>query len=72
MKIILFGCGEIYNKYKYKIQDHIKILGIIDNKKELYGTLIDGIKIYNPVEAKNFSYDYIVLMSEAELKKKGY
>lgn len=65
MKIILFGCGDIYNKYKYKIQDYIKILGIIDNKKELYGTLIDGIKIYNPVEAKNFSYDYIVLMSEA-------
>lgn len=65
MKILIFGCGYIYNKYKNKIPDDIKILGIIDNKEEFHGKTIDGISIYSPVEANRFSYDYIVLMSDA-------
>lgn len=68
MKIIIFGCGDIYNKRKNEIPDSVEILGIIDNNKNLYGKTIDGIVVSTPQEAAQFDYDYIVLMSDAAVK----
>ena len=63
MKIIIFGCGNIYREQNKAIPEDIEILCIIDNNKNLHGEKIDGIKVLSPQCAEEFSYDYIVLMS---------
>lgn len=68
MKIIIFGCGDIYQKRKNEIPSNVEILGIIDNNKKLYGKEINGITVFAPQEAKQIDYDYIVLMSDAALE----
>ena len=65
MKILLFGTGDYYRKYRewFKSKD---ILGLIDNDESKRGTLIDGYKIYLPREAVSLVYDYIVILSVHE------
>lgn len=65
MKILLFGTGDYYCKYRewFKSKD---ILGLIDNDESKRGTLIDGYKIYLPREAVSLVYDYIVILSVHE------
>ncbi len=68
MKIIIFGCGDIYNKRKNEIPDSVEVVGIIDNNKNLYGMMIDGIVVSAPQEAGRIDCDYIVLMSDAAME----
>lgn len=63
MKIIIFGCGNIYREQKKAIPEDIEILCIIDNNKNLHGEKIDGLKVLSPLSVEGFNYDYIVLMS---------
>lgn len=70
MKIIIFGCGDIYNRRKNEIPSNVVIVGIIDNNKNLYGKTIDGIAVFDPREAEKIDYDYIVLMSDAAIEMK--
>lgn len=62
MKIILFGSGDYYNKYKgwFNKSD---ILGILDNNQQKQGTVIDGIRVYAPREGVRLSYDKICILS---------
>lgn len=68
MKIVIFGCGDIYRKRKSEIPDSVEVVGIIDNNKDLYGRMIDGIAVSAPEEAQRGDYDYIVLMSDAAVE----
>lgn len=68
MRIIIFGCGDIYQKRKNEIPDNVEVVGIIDNNKNLYGKTIDGITVFSPLEAKRTDCDYIVLMSNAAVE----
>ena len=47
MKILLFGTGDYYQKYKrwFRKED---IAGLIDNDANKQGTLIDGYEVYPP------------------------
>ena len=65
MKIAVFGCGEIYKKYKELILQHAEIVFIIDNNPVLQGTYLDGIRICNPNCFDGDEIDYIALMSDA-------
>lgn len=68
MKIVIFGCGSTYQKRKNEIPDSVEVVGIIDNNKDLYGKMIDGIAVSAPEEAERVDYDYIVLMSDAAVE----
>lgn len=70
MKIIIFGCGKIYNERRSNIPKDVEILGIIDNNRKFYGQKADGIDIFPPGEVKKFHYDYVVLMSDFAVKMK--
>ncbi len=65
MRIIIFGCGNIYRKYKNKLQNGVEIGGIIDHDEKLHGKKLDGIDVCYPKEIEKFDYDYIVLMSDS-------
>lgn len=68
MRIVVFGCGDIYNKRKNEIPDSVEIVGIIDNNKNLCGRTVDGIAVFAPQEAEHIDCDYIVLMSNAAME----
>ena len=65
MKIGIFGSGNIYNKYKSKVEEHDEIEVIIDNNAELYGNKIDGHRVINPKEVFDYEMAFVVLMSES-------
>lgn len=68
MRIVIFGCGYIYNKRKSEIPDSVEIVGFIDNNKNLYGKMIDGIVVSAPQKARCVDCDYIILMSDAAIE----
>ncbi len=65
MKILLFGTGDYYRKYRewFRQED---IIGLIDNDEKKHGTQIDGYKVYLPGEAVKLPYDCVVILSVHE------
>ena len=73
MKVVIFGAGEFYQKRKEKLLSYsdIERVAIIDNNKNIQGTILDGIPVL-PVEQINMiEFDVILLMSAkaVEMKK---
>ena len=62
MKIVVFGTGDYYHKYK-KYLCESEIEAFIDNDSSKIGTKLDGIDICPVNEIKKLEYDKIVLMS---------
>lgn len=62
MKLLLFGTGEYYQRYK-KWFDREDILALLDNAREKQGTAIDGIPVLSPKEGTGLSYDAVVVLS---------
>lgn len=61
MKILVFGTGDYYQRYKnFFIED---IVGFIDNNESKQGTFQDGIEIMSPVRAVSINYDRIYVLS---------
>ena len=44
MKIVIFGCGKVYKRYRSKIPSNHLVLGIVDNDKLTHGEIVDGYK----------------------------
>lgn len=63
MKIIVFGVGKYYRNRKNKLNGNLEVIAYLDNNHNLWGEIIDGIKIHAPSDIYEFSYDAIVLMS---------
>ena len=70
MKLIIWGIGRIFNKYKrfLNIKD---IVVFVDNCEELWGKSIDGIKVISPSKINKYTFDYIVVMTKSynEIRK---
>jgi len=62
MKIILFGTGDYYNKYKDWFEKS-DIAGILDNNQQKQGTVIDGIPVYAPEDGIRIPHDKICILS---------
>lgn len=62
MKIILFGTGDYYNKYK-KWFVKGDIVCLLDNSQQKQGTVIDGIRVYAPEDVTRIHYDKICVLS---------
>ncbi len=70
MKVILFGTGEYYNRYKIWFS-HTEVIGLIDNSMDKQGTYIDELPVFSPEEAVTKEFDAIFIMSfyVTEMKK---
>lgn len=62
MKIILFGTGDYYRRYRKWFMDE-EILALLDNSLGKQNTFIDKIKVLPPEEGVKLPYDAIVILS---------
>lgn len=62
MKILVFGTGDYYGRYKkWLVQE--EILALMDNSPQKQGTEIDGIRVLSPEDAVKLPYEKIVILS---------
>lgn len=64
MKVLLFGTGDYYNRYKIWFERK-EVLALIDNSKEKQGQYIDGILVIQPEDISRYEdeYDAVVILS---------
>ncbi len=62
MKVLLFGTGDYYERYKKWFVNE-DVIALMDNSKEKQGKLIDGHIVLSPLEAIKGSYDAIIILS---------
>ncbi|NBJ83647.1 glycosyltransferase [bacterium 1XD42-94] len=70
MRIIIFGTGNIYEKYKNDISSEDEIIAFIDNAIQKQGSILDGKPIFAPKSILNMKYDRIVVMSISDIQMK--
>lgn len=67
MKILLFGAGKLGRHWVSRFNDWgIVPEGILDNNKDLWGTMCEGITIHNPSIIKIYDFCYIFITSRRE------
>jgi len=62
MRVLLFGTGEYYNRYKIWFEKE-KVVALIDNSESKQGSYIDGIYVVSPAQASKMEFDAIFIMS---------
>jgi len=62
-RIVLFGTGAYYRKFKAMCSAEDKVVGLIDNNAALWGQCMDGVVVNAPDKLCEMSYDYIILLS---------
>lgn len=69
MKVLLFGTGDCYQKYK-KWFEEAEIVGLLDNDECKTGTQIDGFTVMRPQEGikKDYECIYILSVHEKEMR----
>ena len=63
MRVIIFGTGDYYQRFKQVIAQNNDVIALLDNKKALKGTTIDDIVVHSPEQIQELSYDIVVLCS---------
>ena len=62
MKIIIFGTGKIYERYKCAFTS-ANLVVFLDNDADKHGRLLDGVEIVSPEKINEYIYDYVILAS---------
>lgn len=62
MKILLFGTGDYYNRYR-KWFEQQEVLALLDNSEQKQHTVIDGLNVLAPSEGIMLDYDIVVILS---------
>lgn len=62
-RIVLFGTGAYYRKFKTMCCAEDTVVGLIDNNRALWGQTVDGMVVNAPDKLGELSYDYIILLS---------
>ena len=70
MKVVIFGTGKFYQKYKNKFKKSIELVAFIDNDSEKWGEMLDGIVIYPVSDLDKLEYDIVFLLSASYLDMK--
>lgn len=63
MRFVIFGIGNMYQKYKSTFKKDIEITAFIDNQQEKWGKKTDGIMVYAPEELNQLNYDAVFILS---------
>lgn len=64
MKLIVWGTGKLYQKYR-EFLFQFNVIKFCDSNPKKQGKLIDGIEIIEPIQLEKYVYDYIVVMTYA-------
>ncbi|WP_196602241.1 glycosyltransferase family 4 protein [Pectinatus frisingensis] len=62
MKVMIFGTGEDYQKYKEWFKN-TEIIALLDNDIDKQGTILDGVEIFSPSVVKNKKFDFVYILS---------
>jgi len=62
LRVLLFGTGEYYNRYKIWFENEM-IVALIDNSVDKQGKLIDSVPVVSPEQAIGLEFDAIFIMS---------
>lgn len=62
MKVLLFGTGEFYQRYKVWFEDD-EIVALVDNSKDKQGTYIDGKEVIAANNILKLQYDAIFILT---------
>lgn len=62
MRLLLFGTGEYYNRYKTCLEGE-EIVALADNARQKQGTYMDGALVIPPEDIERYEYDALVIMS---------
>lgn len=62
MRLIVWGTGKLYRKYK-SFLSRFNIVKLCDNNPEKQGTYIDGIEVIDPSHLEDFQFNYVVVMA---------
>lgn len=62
MKVLLFGTGDYYNRYKKWFAEQ-EVLALLDNSQQKQHTFKDGFVVLSPEEGVRLNYDVIVILS---------
>lgn len=62
MRIVVFGTGDYYQRYKKWLVEE-QVIALIDNSVEKQGRLIDGIHVYAPEHISELSYECVLILS---------
>lgn len=62
MKVILFGTGEYYQRYKVWFETE-EICALVDNAEYKWGTHIDGVIVIPAEKISNYEYDAIFVLT---------
>lgn len=68
MKLAVFGCGYIYQKYKHLIPECDDIIVILNNDVTFHGKEIDGHVCIYPREILRYDVDRVVIFSKFALE----
>lgn len=64
MKIVIFGIGGIYHGIQHCfLEGNAEIVALLDNSRQMLGTLVDGYSVDCPENIQRYQYDYIVITS---------
>lgn len=63
MKVVIFGTGQFYEKYKSSIKKDNELIAFIDNDPTKWGKILDGIMIYPISDLDKLEYDVVFLLS---------
>lgn len=67
MKVFFWGAGKIGKYWLKQWRDFgLEPKGILDNNRDLWETMLDGIMIYNPIILKNTCVDYVFITCNKE------
>lgn len=70
MKVLLFGTGDYYDRYKKWFNCH-EVMALLDNSGQKQHTFIDGTEVLDPEEGIRLNYDIIVILSFYVKQMKG-
>ena len=62
MKVVIFGTGQYYQRYKDCFRN-VEVIGLLDNNIKKQGRLLDGHVVYAPEQIGNLLFDQIWLLS---------
>lgn len=62
MKVLLFGTGDYYERYKKWFAEE-EVLALLDNSPSKQNMIIDGRKVLSPEEGIKLSYNAIIILS---------
>ena len=64
-KIIIFGCGNIgYETFRWLKQNDYNVFAFMDNNPNLWGTMLNGHPILNPIVANEIIHGKFVIANE--------